>query len=106
MTITNPSGSSEERTPVETHPLTDAARERKPSRATRRATYRGGMPHDEDKSQIGARLTGVRDPKDPDGLLTVDEAGTPPDPLAYGHEETDTLERERELDERRRHHDA
>jgi hypothetical protein len=58
------------------------------------------MPHDEDKSTVGERLTGVRDPKDPDGLLTVDEGASAPDPLAYGHEETDTLERERELRER------
>lgn len=58
------------------------------------------MPHDEDTSTVGERLTGVRDPKDPDGLLTVDDAASPPDPLAYGHEETDTLERERELRER------
>lgn len=61
------------------------------------------MPHDEDKSTVGQRLTGVRDPKDPDGLLTVDDAAGAPDPLAYGHKETDTLERARELDERRRH---
>jgi hypothetical protein len=54
------------------------------------------MPHDEDKSTIGERLTGVRDPKDPDGLLTVEQAENPPDPLAYGHEETDTLEKEQQ----------
>lgn len=52
------------------------------------------MPNDEDKSKVGERLTGVRDPKDPDGLLTVDQEST--DPLAYGHEETDTLEKEQE----------
>jgi hypothetical protein len=30
-------------------------------------------PRDEDKSSIGERITGERDPKDPDGLLTVDD---------------------------------
>jgi hypothetical protein len=30
-------------------------------------------PSDRDKSTIGERLTGERDPKDPDGLLTVDD---------------------------------
>jgi hypothetical protein len=54
------------------------------------------MPRDEDKSTIGERLTGVRDPKDPDGLLTVEQAANPPDPLAYGHPETDTLESEQQ----------
>jgi hypothetical protein len=53
------------------------------------------MPRDEEKSTIGERLTGVRDPKDPDGLLTVEQAENPPDPLAYGHKETDTLENEK-----------
>lgn len=52
------------------------------------------MPRDEDKSTVGERLTGVRDPQDPDGLLTVEQAENPPDPSAYGHEETDTLENE------------
>jgi hypothetical protein len=54
------------------------------------------MPRDEDKSTIGERLTGIRDPQDPDGLLTVEQAENPPDPAAFGTEETDTLERERE----------
>jgi len=53
------------------------------------------MPHDEDKSAIGERLTGVSDPQDPDGLLTVEQAENPPDPLAFGHAETDTLENEK-----------
>lgn len=60
----------------------------------REASYGDPMPRDEDKSTIGERLTGVRDPKDPDGFLTVEQAENPPDPLAYGHEETDTLENE------------
>ena len=59
------------------------------------------MPHHEEKSTIRERLTGVRDPKDPDGLLTVEQAENPPDPLAYGHPETDTLEREKERRARR-----
>jgi hypothetical protein len=42
------------------------------------------MPRDEDKSTIGERLTGVRDPKDPDGLLTVEQAENPPDPTEVG----------------------
>lgn len=42
------------------------------------------MPRDEDKSTIGERLTGVRDPKDPDGLLTVEQAENPPDPTVVG----------------------
>jgi len=42
------------------------------------------MPRDEDKSTIGERLTGVRDPKDPDGLLTVQQAENPPDPAVVG----------------------
>ena len=45
---------------------------------------------------MDVRLTGVRDPKDPDGLLTVDEDANRPDPSRYGTVETDTLERERE----------
>ena len=52
-------------------------------------------PDDEDKSTIDVRLTGVRDPKDPDGLLTVEEDADRPDPSRYGTAETDTLERER-----------
>jgi hypothetical protein len=52
--------------------------------------------HDEDKSTMDVRLTGVRDPKDPDGLLTVEEDVDRPDPSRYGTAETDTLERERE----------
>lgn len=51
--------------------------------------------HDEDKSTIDVRLTGVRDPKDPDGLLTVEQDAHRPDPARYGAPETDTLERER-----------
>jgi len=35
------------------------------------------MPRDEDKSSIDERLTGQRDPKDPDGLLTIDDAERP-----------------------------
>ncbi len=55
----------------------------------------GGMDaHDERKSTIGERLTGVRDPKDPDGLLTVEQDADRPDPSRYGTPETDTLERE------------
>ncbi|MCU1617953.1 MAG: hypothetical protein JWO98_5493 [Frankiales bacterium] len=50
------------------------------------------MPSDRDKSTIGKRLTGAQDPKDPDGLLTVDQAASPPSRTAYGHEETDTLD--------------
>ena len=42
------------------------------------------MPRDEDKSTIGERLTGVQDPKDPDGLLTVEQAQNPPDPRIVG----------------------
>jgi hypothetical protein len=52
--------------------------------------------HDEDKSTIGERLTGVRDPQDPDGLLTIEQDADRPDPSRYGTTETDTLERERE----------
>jgi hypothetical protein len=55
----------------------------------------GRRGHDEDKSTIDERLTGVRDPKDPDGLLTVEEDAERPDPARYGTAETDTLERER-----------
>ena len=42
------------------------------------------------------RLTGVRDPKDPDGLLTVEDDARRPDPARFGAPETDTLEREQE----------
>ena len=52
------------------------------------------MAHHEDKSTIDERLTGVRDPRDPDGLLTVDEDADRPDPSKYGTEETDTLAKE------------
>lgn len=51
--------------------------------------------HDDDKSTIDVRLTGVRDAKDPDGLLTVEGDTERPDPARYGTRETDTLERER-----------
>lgn len=60
------------------------------------------MPRDEDKSTIDVRLTGQRDPKDPDGLLTVDEAENPPSMIAYGHPETDTLEQEQERERQSR----
>ncbi|MDN4613947.1 hypothetical protein P5G50_05715 [Leifsonia sp. F6_8S_P_1B] len=55
------------------------------------------MEHDthEDKSTVAERLTGVRDPKDPDGLLTVEQDADRPDPSRYGTPETDTLARER-----------
>ncbi|MGO4533807.1 hypothetical protein [Leifsonia sp. 2MCAF36] len=52
--------------------------------------------HDGDKSTIGERLTGTRDPKDPDGLLTVEDDAERPDPVRFGSPETDTLQRERE----------
>ena len=52
--------------------------------------------HDDEKSTMDERLTGVRDPKDPDGLLTVEQDAHRPDPARYGEPETDTLERERE----------
>ncbi|MGH1527012.1 hypothetical protein ACRAWC_25195 [Leifsonia sp. L25] len=55
----------------------------------------GRRGHDEDKSTLDVRLTGVRDPKDPDGLLTVEQDAARPDPARYGTPETDTLERER-----------
>lgn len=48
------------------------------------------------KSTMAERLTGVRDPRDPDGLLTVEQDADRPDPTAFGHAETDTLEREQE----------
>jgi hypothetical protein len=52
------------------------------------------MEHREEKSTIDERLTGVRDPKDPDGLLTVEQAENPPDPAAFGTAEKDTLDLE------------
>lgn len=58
------------------------------------------MPHHEKdqnqgtKSTIGERLTGTYDPKDPDGLLTVDQAVNAQSTVAYGTEEKDTLELE------------
>ena len=52
------------------------------------------MGHHEDKSTIDERLTGVRDPKDPDGLLTIDQDAVHPDPSRYGTDETDTLAKE------------
>jgi hypothetical protein len=63
------------------------------------------MPRDEDKSTIDERLTGQRDPKDPDGLFTIDDAAQPHDEILadmqrYGHAESDTLERERERERR------
>jgi hypothetical protein len=42
------------------------------------------MPEDEDKSTVAERLTGRRDPQDPDGLITVEQAENPPDPARYG----------------------
>lgn len=42
------------------------------------------MPQDEDKSTLDVRLTGIRDPQDPDGLLTIEDAENPPNPAAYG----------------------
>jgi hypothetical protein len=53
------------------------------------------MGDQEDKSTIDVRLTGQRDPKDPDGLLTVEQDAERPDPSRYGAPETDTLEAER-----------
>ncbi|MEF2978477.1 hypothetical protein [Subtercola sp. YIM 133946] len=53
------------------------------------------MPTDSDKSSIGERLTGEHDARDPDGLLTVDQAANPPSRTAYGHDETDTLDVEK-----------
>jgi hypothetical protein len=50
----------------------------------------------EQKSTMAERLTGVHDPQDPDGLLTVEQDADRPDPSAFGHAETDTLEREQE----------
>jgi hypothetical protein len=52
------------------------------------------MSHDENRPTIGERLTGTYDPKDPDGLVTIDQALNPPDPTKYGTEEKDTLARE------------
>jgi hypothetical protein len=31
------------------------------------------MPRDEDKAKVGERITGVHDPKDPDGLITLEK---------------------------------
>jgi hypothetical protein len=53
------------------------------------------MSSEEEKSAIGERLTGAPDPRDPDGLLTVEQAANPPSRTAYGHEETDTLDVEK-----------
>ncbi|MCU1408939.1 MAG: hypothetical protein JWM23_1019 [Microbacteriaceae bacterium] len=52
------------------------------------------MSHDEHRPTIGERLTGIYDPKDPDGLLTVDQALNRPDPAKYGTDEKDTLDLE------------
>ncbi|MCU1635021.1 MAG: hypothetical protein JWQ68_260 [Cryobacterium sp.] len=52
------------------------------------------MEHREDKSTIDQRLTGVRDPQDPDGLMTVEQAENPPDRAAFGTDEKDTLDLE------------
>jgi hypothetical protein len=52
------------------------------------------MGHHEDKSTIDERLTGVRDQRDPDGLLTVEQDAVRPDPSRFGTAETDTLARE------------
>ena len=54
----------------------------------------GRRGHDEGKSTMDERLTGERDPKDPDGLLTIEEDAERPDPARFGAPETDTLERE------------
>jgi hypothetical protein len=40
---------------------------------------------------IDERAEGENIGSDIDGLVTVDEAQTPPDPDAYGHAESDTL---------------
>lgn len=64
---------------------------RESARGERRPDERA---HDERKSTMDERLTGVRDPKDPDGLLTVEQDAHRPDPSRYGEPETDTLERE------------
>jgi hypothetical protein len=53
------------------------------------------MDDEEKKSTMDERLTGVRDPKDPDGALTVEQDADRPDPSRYGTDETDTLEKER-----------
>jgi hypothetical protein len=52
--------------------------------------------HTDQRSNLAERLTGVHDPRDPDGLLTVEQDADHPDPPAFGHPETDTLEREQE----------
>jgi hypothetical protein len=36
----------------------------------------------------------VRDPQDPDGLMTVEQAENPPDRAAFGTDEKDTLDLE------------
>ncbi|MFB2581263.1 hypothetical protein ACEXQD_08420 [Herbiconiux sp. P15] len=38
------------------------------------------MTSDHDKARIGERLTGHHDPKDPDGLLTLDDVSDAPTP--------------------------
>jgi hypothetical protein len=43
---------------------------------------------------LGERLSGRDDPKEPDGLVTVDEVDNPKSHSAYGHAETDTLANE------------
>ncbi|MEJ3403439.1 hypothetical protein WDJ51_01715 [Rathayibacter sp. YIM 133350] len=66
------------------------------------APYRGGartvegMSNDEDASNIGERLTGERDPKNPDGLLSLDGPDSVKDTITFGHAEPDTLAKERE----------
>lgn len=52
--------------------------------------------HSGQKSTMAERLTGVSDPRDPDGPLTVEQDADRPDPAAFGHPETDTLEREKQ----------
>jgi len=37
------------------------------------------MTSDNDKAKLGERLTGHHDPKDPDGLLTVEDVTEEPD---------------------------
>lgn len=59
--------------------------------------------HQGTKSTIGERLTGIYDPKDPDGLLTVDRALTVQDTATYGTEEKDTLDLETADEEARPH---
>jgi hypothetical protein len=53
------------------------------------------MAHDEHHElTLGERLSGRDDPKEPDGLVTVDEVEHPKSHSAYGHAETDTLANE------------